>query len=300
MRSLRKKLDSVQLNLYKQFPVKFREQAAVEIVEDGRGGVVIQQEHRPKVEPERRSLRNASRNLNYAEPEDDVAKPPPQQQQPKSDEATGETVSLPPPPADLPPAGPKKLIRDPLIIGESYYASRFASRGSWMKVKLLDIIREERPSFNQQISKTMYKVRVEDKEFNHYLVQGKELAYTTPPKVRLEAGARVLAKFDFANSVVLTKGPTSASKKDSYYPGIVGESLCPQNAYRYLVFFDDGYAQYVDFKHVFLTIESSEHVWEDINEQNRDFIKKYVQVYPNRSMVKLQTGQTVQVEYNGR
>lgn len=139
----------------------------------------------------------------------------------------------------------------------------------------------------------MYKVRVEDKDFNHYFVQGKELAYTTPPKVRLEVGTRILARFAF---VQMQKGPT---RKPTYYPGIIGEPLYAANKYRYLVFFDDGYTQYVDHRHVFVTIESSVDVWEDINEQNREFIKKYLQSYPNRSMVKLLKGQRVQVEYNG-
>lgn len=68
---------------------------------------------------------------------------------------------------------------------------------------------------------------------------------------------------------------------------------------RYLIFFDDGYAQYVHHNMVFLIVEASKDVWEDIYDGNRDFIKKYLQSYPERSMVKLMNKQTVRIELNG-
>lgn len=195
------------------------------------------------------------------------------------------------PPLDLPPNG--KIKRDSLIIGDNYYASRLTSRGSWVKVKLLDIIREEQVN-------TMCKVKVEDKDFNHYFVSGKEIAYVTPGKVKLEVGTRVIAQFDFNACISVGRGVVNKTmKKESYYPGIVGEPPYAANKYRYLVFFDDGYAQYVEHQNVHLTFQSSDNVWEDINEHNRDFIKKYLQLYPERSMVRLMRRQTVQVEYNG-
>lgn len=271
LKCLRKKLDSVQLNLYRQFPIKIKEEMPIEIIADS--GMVVQQK-KAKVEPERRSLRNAAKKMNYSEESFSVV----------DKEKVIDDVA---PPIDLPPTG--ELVREPLIIGECYYASRLASRGSWIKVKLLDVLKEEQH--------TLYKVCMIDKVNNHYFVNGKELAYTTPAKVRLEVGTRVIAKFVFNNSVVTT-GVTN--KKDSYYPGIIGESLCAANKYRYLVFFDDGYAQYVEHKNVFVTLHTSETVWEDINEQNKDFIKKYLESYPDRSMVKLMKRQTLEVEYNGR
>lgn len=69
---------------------------------------------------------------------------------------------------------------------------------------------------------------------------------------------------------------------------------------RYLIFFDDGYAQYVKHKHIFLVCESSGRVWEDIPIESRDFIKKYLESYPERPMVKLQKGQVVKTEWNGK
>lgn len=302
LRGLRKKLDSVQLNLYKQFPINFKEEAAIDILENG----VVHTTTITAKQPERRSLRNVTHKVNYCIDDDDAVATR------TNSAATAAVVSkekvdeqavvmgMAQRPADLPPTG--KLTRDTIVIGDFYYASRLTSRGSWVKVKLLDIIREERPSLNQQTAKIMYKVRVEDKNFNHYVVEGREIAYMQPAKVKLEVGTRVIAKFDFTNSVVPNRGPlpSNAMKKVSYYPGIVGEPPYAANRYRYLVFFDDGYAQYVDHKNIFVTFKASDNVWEDINEQNRDFIRKYLQTYPERSMVKLMRRQTIQVEYNGK
>lgn len=72
------------------------------------------------------------------------------------------------------------------------------------------------------------------------------------------------------------------------------------NSYRYLIFFDDGYAQYVGFNQVYLIVDASEDPWEDIYPENRAFIKKYLESYPQRPMVMLKKGQQVRTEYNGK
>jgi len=69
---------------------------------------------------------------------------------------------------------------------------------------------------------------------------------------------------------------------------------------RYLVFFDDGYAQYVVHNDIFLVLESSLRVWEDIPNESREFVKKYLESYPERPMVKLQPGQMVKTEWKGK
>lgn len=69
--------------------------------------------------------------------------------------------------------------------------------------------------------------------------------------------------------------------------------------YRYLVFFDDGYAQYVTHEKILLVCESSRNVWEDIHPDSKEFIRKYLEQYPERPMVKLQQGQIVKTEWNG-
>lgn len=46
--------------------------------------------------------------------------------------------------------------------------------------------------------------------------------------------------------------------------------------------------------------EWSSRVWEDIPKESRDFVKKYMESYPERPMVKLQTGQVVKTEWNAK
>jgi histone-lysine N-methyltransferase SETDB1 len=68
---------------------------------------------------------------------------------------------------------------------------------------------------------------------------------------------------------------------------------------RYLVFFDDGYTQYCPHDNVLVVCATSRNVWEDIHPEPRDFIRNYLQQYPERPMVKLSPGQIVKVEWNG-
>lgn len=75
--------------------------------------------------------------------------------------------------------------------------------------------------------------------------------------------------------------------------------VCMLFFFRYLIFFDDGYAQYVSHENVRLVCESSKNVWEDIHPESREFIKAYLQAYPERPMVKLQEGQMVKTEWKG-
>lgn len=46
--------------------------------------------------------------------------------------------------------------------------------------------------------------------------------------------------------------------------------------------------------------ESSPKVWEDIPPDGQDFVKKYVEAYPERAMVKLQKDQKIKTEWNGK
>lgn len=67
-----------------------------------------------------------------------------------------------------------------------------------------------------------------------------------------------------------------------------------------MVFFDDGYAQYVEHKYIYVVCESSTRVYEDIPKDSQDFIKKYLESYPERPMVKLSKGQILKTEWNGK
>jgi len=69
---------------------------------------------------------------------------------------------------------------------------------------------------------------------------------------------------------------------------------------RYLIFFDDGYAQYVSPEFVFLICESSPKVWNDVDPNSYDFVKEYISKYPDWPLVKLSEGSLISVEWNGK
>ncbi|KAK7077728.1 ATP-dependent RNA helicase ddx25, partial [Halocaridina rubra] len=68
----------------------------------------------------------------------------------------------------------------------------------------------------------------------------------------------------------------------------------------YLIFFDDGYAQYVNHQDIRVVVESSTCPWDDVSSDTRDFIREYLQMYPERPMVRLQKDNYVRTEWNGR
>jgi len=116
----------------------------------------------------------------------------------------------------------------------------------------------------------------------------RHLAYQTPAKVRLPVGTRCIALFKDAPSM------------PAYYSGIVAEPPKVINRNRYLVFFDDGYASYVPHSEVRVVCNVSENVWEDIHPNSMEFIRKYLEQYPERPMVKLSVGQVVKTEWDGK
>jgi len=109
----------------------------------------------------------------------------------------------------------------------------------------------------------------------------------------LPVGARILAKFR-------DELKTEPYGDGQYYAGIVAEPPKNTNSFRYLVFFDDGYAQYIHHKEVLMVYESSKDVWSDVHPDSADFIKNYVLKYPERPMVRLIVGQLVPTEWNGQ
>ena len=48
-----------------------------------------------------------------------------------------------------------------------------------------------------------------------------------------------------------------------------------------------------------MVCQSSSEVWHDVYSQSREFISSYIKSYPERAMVKLQTGQKIVTELNG-
>ncbi|XP_014205106.1 histone-lysine N-methyltransferase eggless [Copidosoma floridanum] len=179
--------------------------------------------------------------------------------------------------SDLPPAG--QLIRPVPKIDDFVFIMKHPLF-PWIKAKIQSIVSKSPMNYSVKLLQKKYAGKVKT-------LPGKQLASSTPSEVIIPVGTRVVAIFQ----------DTYCS---NYYSGVIAEPPKSTNKYRYLVFFDDGYAQYVKHKHIFLVCESSARVWEDIPPESRDFVKKYLESYPERPMVKLQRGQVVKTEWNGK
>ncbi|XP_054001755.1 histone-lysine N-methyltransferase eggless [Hylaeus anthracinus] len=178
---------------------------------------------------------------------------------------------------NLPPTGP--LVRPQIDVDTIVYIMKHPLM-PWIKGKVQTVV-----------SKTPLHCRVKllQKKYNAVIksVFGKQTAAAIISLVIIPVGTRVVAVFQDVSS-------------SNFYSGVIAEPPKATNKYRYLVFFDDGYAQYVEHGHIYLVAESSLKVWEDIPNETRDFVKKYIETYPERPMVKLQTGQVVKTEWNGK
>ncbi|XP_012219332.1 histone-lysine N-methyltransferase eggless [Linepithema humile] len=150
----------------------------------------------------------------------------------------------------------------------------------WIRAKVLSITSK---------NPWLFRVKLMQKKYNGAVktVYGNLLALAEPSKVVIPVRTRVVAIFHDVNA-------------SNYYSGIIAEPPKSTNKFRYLVFFDDGYAQYVYHKDVYLVWETSLRVWEDVPSESRDFVKKYFESYPERPMVKLQRGQMVKTEWKGK
>lgn len=191
----------------------------------------------------------------------------------------------------LPPIG-ATVIKPPLHIGMKVYCMASTFKGMWYSGSILEILE------GNGKGQVQYKVKIEKKNKMYKTMSGKNLAYMLRPNVILPVGTRVIAEYKEEPTLL---SPTSNKRRGvgALYVGIIAEPPKSMNNYMYLIFFDDGYAQYSQMEEVFLVCESSKNVWEDIHPDTSHFVKEYLTQYPERPMVKLQRGQSVRTEWNG-
>ncbi|XP_077285961.1 SET domain bifurcated histone lysine methyltransferase eggless [Arctopsyche grandis] len=190
----------------------------------------------------------------------------------------------------LPPPGPYTL--PPLEVGSKIYTVKHSIFAAWVEATVVDISPLGTPMANGlPLVFSLLTVRFSS-NLNQNLKQasGRQIAYSEPAKVRYPIGTRVIALF---------KDNTATMKKDAYYSGVIAESPTQLNKFRYLVFFDDGYSQYIYHKHILPISERSSKVWDDVHPDSRDFVKKYLINYPERPMVRMEVGQTLKTEKSG-
>lgn len=195
-----------------------------------------------------------------------------------------------------PPVG--EIFRPPIEINQIYYAVKNKAIASWVPCRVIEQV-ESSSVLGSHSKVPNYKVKFLKLQYQMVkTVSAKHLAYYDPPKFRLPIGSRVIAYFDATS---LSRGKEKMMIQSAFYPGIIAEPLKPNNKYRYLIFYDDGYTQYVSHKDVRLVCNVSEHVWEDVHPASREFIQKYLTQYSiNRPMVQTQKGQSMTTESNGK
>ncbi|XP_065646369.1 histone-lysine N-methyltransferase SETDB1 isoform X7 [Hydra vulgaris] len=120
----------------------------------------------------------------------------------------------------------------------------------------------------------------------------------------VKIGSRIVAPrpSDTVNSTISKKYKdisNSAGVISVMFAGIVAEVACEQNKFRYLIFFDDGYAQYLPLKKLFPVVFTSKDVWNDVSIDCREFIKEYLHEYPYRPLLNAKIGCAMQTEWNG-
>ncbi|XP_041367183.1 histone-lysine N-methyltransferase eggless-like isoform X2 [Gigantopelta aegis] len=145
------------------------------------------------------------------------------------------------------------------------------------------------PNKDGPLKERKFRVKFDGKGQKY--LSGLFIAYREPIKVLLKVGSRCVA---------LYRDEESDGSGNAFYAGIVAEAPSVKNQKRYLVFFDDGYAQYSESKDIHKVYLQSENVWDDIHPDSQEFIKEYLKQYPERPMVRLMKGQVVRTEWNGR
>ncbi|KFM70573.1 Histone-lysine N-methyltransferase SETDB1-B, partial [Stegodyphus mimosarum] len=186
---------------------------------------------------------------------------------------------------DLPPTG--ELKRRNVYAGSKVWAMKTTLLGVWVKATVLSVRSTQEP--------IIYKVRFDNyKTLGPKVFNGKNLAYMTPSEVSVPVGTRIIAVCNLEMDTLSAR--YTDEFKSHLYAGIVAEPPKVTNRGRYLIFFDDGYAQYVYHEDVFVVLSQSNDVADDIHEDLRDFMRAYLAKYPERPMVKLQVGQITKTE----
>ncbi|CAI6367971.1 unnamed protein product [Macrosiphum euphorbiae] len=179
-------------------------------------------------------------------------------------------------PANLPLEG---LLEYPDVeAGQIVFAMKLTIKDPWYRGKIKNIVNED---YVHVVFQTGEK-----------LVTTKQIAHSTLNSVRFPVGCRVIAKLTDPNS----------KRIDGFYAGLVAEPPKMLNNFRYLIFFDGGYAQYRQHQDIRLIARRSSlhYVWKEVEENSQDFIKSYLDKYPERQMVKLTNQHSVRAEHQGQ
>ena len=192
-------------------------------------------------------------------------------------------------PASLPDLPIKPLVRVKPSEGDRVWAMRDASlMDAWAEARIIKGFEKILGKGKSQESVRMYKVKFEE-DGHTKEVTAKQLAHLDKLDRRIPVGERVIAVYKDEDQ-----------EEGDFFPAVIAEEPKVSNKNRYLVFFDDGYAVYLEHKEIRLVYLKDQDVWKDVDKGVKNFVMKYIQTLPSRTMITLKEGDKVRTELNGK
>ncbi|CAG0889573.1 unnamed protein product [Cyprideis torosa] len=170
---------------------------------------------------------------------------------------------------------------DPLKAGDQVYVKVHEDNSmQWVLARIT-------PSSNKtQAGIPIFSVVTENR--TNYILPASKVAYGKPElNWQISVGKRIVSPWRDGDDGSVLK----------VYSGTIAESPRMANKYRYLVFFDDGYAFYSTEVH--LIAQQSKRVWEDVPPMLQEFVKNYIDRYPERDLVRVPINASLKVERKG-
>ncbi|XP_062706947.1 histone-lysine N-methyltransferase eggless [Aedes albopictus] len=282
LNELQRKVDKIHLKLYSKSRPRYQDLPPINIFEmDANRQPVVQQPIQ------------VNRQYSPQKPLNQTTQQQPHQQKQQTSQTT--TMGTQASGASVSP--PKEEFSRPAVsVGQFYFAVKNKLLSNWSECQVVEAV--------TVADKSLYKVNflynIGGGSAPIKVVPAKYLAYRHSFNVKLPLGTRVIARFD-AGTTQPTLNKSQQAKSTSFYPGIIAESFGKYNRNRYLIFFDDGYAQYVTHGDVRVVCEESKEVWLDIHPHSQEFIKNYLMNYRSqRPMVQVKVGQRIITEWKGK
>ncbi|KAF6202215.1 hypothetical protein GE061_004613 [Apolygus lucorum] len=180
------------------------------------------------------------------------------------------------------------VTRPPPRVGDSVYAMKEYNFSEWIPFTVTDVIydADEHGNFVETFSLQTVVNNVVLKR----VVNGDHVAYSNIPTVQLGIGTRIIGAYNQNLGV---------KQSAIYLSGMVAELPTNINQYRYLVFFDNGKAQYCIHEDLKVVYKATKKIHEYFIGFHSNFVQQYLNNFPERPMVKTNTEHFVRVELNG-
>ncbi|XP_058815373.1 histone-lysine N-methyltransferase eggless [Topomyia yanbarensis] len=289
LNELQRKVDRIHLNLYSKSRPKYHDLPPCNIFHE------VDLLHRNQNVMFPQSTLSAQQTPRQFSPQ--KAQPAPQQQQQQQQPLKQPSFSSQNVSASITPINKsEEFVRPAVVVGQFYFAVKHKLLSNWSECQVVEAVNVS--------DKSLYKINFLHNQGGGSapikVVPAKYLAYRHSFNVKLPLGTRVIARFD-AGTTQPSYKVAHVTKSNTFYPGIIAESFGKYNRHRYLIFFDDGYAQYVSHGDVRVVCEESKDVWLDIHPHSQDFIRNYLLNYRSqRPMVQVKVGQRIITEWKGK